>query len=281
MSGSPTGATRVACIIGWPASHSLSPVIHNAAFAAAGLDWVYVAFPVAPDDVAAAVTGMRALGIAGANVTMPHKRAVMALMDELTPAAERIGAVNTIVANGGTLIGDNTDGAGLVAFLTGEAGFDPAGRRVTLLGAGGAARAVAVALADAGSRVRIAARRAGAVSEVAALCAGEVVPWDARGEAAAQSDLIVNATPVGADGEGSPLEAGDLPTTATIVDLLYSPAETPLLRAAAARGLPAHNGLGMLVHQAALAFEQWTGTPAPVDAMAAAVRARTAAKPSL
>lgn len=276
----PTAATRVAGIVGWPASRSLSPVIHNAAFRAAGLDWVYVAFPVAPDDVAAAVAGIRGMGIAGVNVTMPHKQAVIPLLDDVTPAAGRIGAVNTIVNDGGRLIGDNTDGEGFLAFLIRGAGFDPASRRVVLLGAGGAARALGVALTDAGASVTIAARRDEAARELAGESGAVACAWQDRGTAAHEADLIVNATPAGSRDDGSPLGSDDIPSSAVVVDLVYAPPVTSLLRDASARGAAAHNGIGMLVHQAALSFERWTGVPAPVEAMWAAA-SESSTNPSL
>ncbi|HEX9695613.1 MAG TPA: shikimate dehydrogenase [Actinomycetota bacterium] len=273
MSPSPTAATRVACIIGWPAARSLSPVIHNAAFAAAGLDWVYVAFGVAPDGLAPAVAGIRALGIAGANVTMPHKQAVLSLLDDVSPEAARIGAVNTIVNDDGRLTGYNTDGAGFMNFLTLDAGVDPSGAGVLLLGAGGAARALAFALAEAGARVTVAARNQDAAARVAAAAGGTAAAWDERADAARAATVIVNATPVGSDGAGPVVDAEAIAPGATVVDLIYAPASTPLLAAAEARGAAAFNGAGMLIHQAALSFERWTGTPAPLDAMRDAMRA--------
>ena len=153
------GATRVAAVLGLPVAHSLSPVIHNAAFAALEMDWTYVALPVEPGMVPAAVAGLRALGLAGANVTMPHKEPVADVMDELTDDAARLHAVNTIELRGGALVGHNTDAPGFARFLERDAGFDPAGRTAVLFGAGGAARACALALARAGlTRIVVALR---------------------------------------------------------------------------------------------------------------------------
>lgn len=266
------GGTRVCCIIGWPVEHSLSPAMHNAAFRVTGLDWVYVPLPVEPDDVGAAVAGIRALGIVGVNVTMPHKRSVIEHLDEVSGEAERIGAVNVIVRSGNRLIGANTDGAGFVRFLRRTAGIDPAGSRALLLGAGGAARGVGVALADAGASVLVAARDMPRGTEVANAIGthAAAVPFAHAGEALADADVVINATPIGQDERGTPLDPGGIEARHIVVDLLYAPPSTPLLDAARARGARAYNGLGMLVEQAALAFELWTGRPAPSETMSAA-----------
>jgi shikimate dehydrogenase len=270
----PSGATSVAGIIGWPVDQSRSPAIHNAAFSALGLDWIYLAFPVRPGDAPRAAGAMRALGIRGLNVTMPHKRDVMAALDELSPEAERAGAVNTIVFDGSRLIGMNTDGAGFVRFLERDAGVDPAGRRTLVLGAGGAARAIALALGDAGADVIVAARRRDQADEVAALVKnGRTVPYDAAaidGELE-EISILVNATPAGREGETLPLDPARLGDRHVVVDLIYHPETTPLVRTARDRGAKAFNGIGMLVYQAALSFEAWTGVPAPIEAMRAAV----------
>ena len=266
-----TGATSVAGIIGWPVDASLSPRIHNAAFAATGLDWVYVAFPVRPGQAATAVNGMRALGLRGLNVTMPHKQDVIGALDELAPEAERAGAVNTIVSDGARLIGTNTDGAGFLRFLEQDAGVAVKGMRAVVVGAGGSARAIALALADAGAEVVVAARRKEKAEEIAerapeAVRAVELDP----GKAAREADLIVNATPVGRDDASIPIDPGSLEDRHLVVDLVYHPETTPLVRSAREIGAKAFNGIGMLVHQAALSFEIWTGVVAPIDAMRAA-----------
>lgn len=274
-----SGATNVAGIIGWPVEASLSPAIHNAAFAATRLDWVYVAFPVRPGDAARAVQGMRALGVRGLNVTMPHKQEVIPALDGLSPEAERAGAVNTIVADGEGLIGTNTDGTGFVRFLERDADVDPSGMHALVLGAGGSARAVSLALADAGAEVAVAARRPEQAEAIAGRASGRVraVPLDpdsVRSELD-RADLIVNATPVGRDDTSTPLDATAVQERHLIVDLIYHPVTTPLVRTARERGARAFNGLGMLVHQAALSFEIWTGVVAPIDAMRAAGTAGT------
>jgi shikimate dehydrogenase len=269
-----SGTTNVAGIIGWPVERSLSPAIHNAAFEALGLDWVYLPFPVEPGEAAHAAEAMRTLGIRGLNVTMPHKRTVIPALDELTPEAARIGAVNTIALDGERLIGSNTDGAGFLAFLSTEADLDPKGMRALILGAGGAARSVAVALGDSGASVAIAARRQGQAGEIVQLVDGaRAVGFDAAAltEEVAAAELIVNATPVGRDAQGSPIEAGSISAGHVVVDLIYHPEVTPLVRTARERGARAFNGIGMLVHQAALSFETWTGVAAPLEAMRSAV----------
>jgi shikimate dehydrogenase len=275
-----TGATRLAAVIGWPARHSLSPTILNAAFGAAGLDWVYVAFEVPEGRGADAVEAMRALGLGGLSVTMPHKAAVWAAVDERTPVAAELGAVNCVFWRGDRLVGDNTDGAGFLDALRDDQGIDLAGLRCVVVGAGGAGRAVAHALGRAGAcDVAVLNRSPGPAAEAAALAGahGRVgVPADVGA-----ADLVVNATPVGMAGatlseggqpEALPLDAGLLRPGLVVVDLIYHPLETPLLVAAAARGAVAVNGVGMLVHQAAHAFRRWTGLRPPIDVMAAATR---------
>jgi shikimate dehydrogenase len=262
------GATKVACILGWPASHSLSPAMHNAAFEAAGLDWVYVAYEVPPETLPEAVAGVRALGIAGANITMPHKQTVLPLLDGVSDEVSRIGAVNTIVNESGRLIGANTDGHGFVRYLERDLGRQLGGAPVTLLGAGGSARSLAAALGSAGAKVTVVARRAEAAGEVAALAGADAGTrgWDQRADGL--TGIVVSTIP---SGSGSPLPPEALAGADLVIDLAYAPAVTALMRSAAAAGIETHNGLGMLLHQAVLAFELWTGKPAPEAAMSAAL----------
>ena len=272
------GATRVAAVLGFPVAHSLSPVIHNAAFSALDMDWTYVALPVEPGTVPAAVAGLRALGLAGANVTMPHKEAVADVMDELTDDAARLCAVNTIELRGGALVGHNTDAPGFARFLERDAGFDPAGRTAVLFGAGGAARACALALARAGlTRIVVALRVPARARPLADALDGYPTVVDVVGfddAAQIEADLVVNGTPLGAHGETiAPPKVGP---GALVVDLLYRPASTPLQQAARATGAKAFGGLGLLLHQAALSFEVWTGRPAPLEVMSAAAVAALA-----
>ncbi len=258
--------TSLACVIGWPIADSLSPAIHNAAFAERGLDWTYVALAVRPGAMADGMRLLDALEVAGANVTMPHKRSVLPFLARVGEEAARLDAVNTLVRTDVGWVGHNTDGEGFLRALRADAGFDPAGRSALILGAGGAARAVAVALAGAGASVRVGARRAEQAAAVAALDdALRAVPW---GETAA-ADLIVNATPAR---EGLPLDRLPFGPGVVAVDLITLPPPTSFLRAARAAGTDAHDGLGMLVHQAALSFRHWTGREAPIDVMAAAAR---------
>lgn len=272
-----TGHTRIAAIIGDPVRHSLSPAIHNAAFAAAGLDWAYVAFEVARGQGAAAVRAMRTLGIDGLNVTMPHKADAATAVDRLAPAARDLGVVNTIVREGSVLVGENTDGDGFVNALRVDEGVDVAGMRCLVVGAGGAARAVVRALGLAGAaEIVVAARRPDSAASVVALAK---VARLGTVEEADTVDLVVNATPVGMD-DVVELDAPTLPVPAErlgagqlVADLVYHPLVTPLLHEARARGAVAVNGLGMLVHQAAIAFRLWTGEDAPIEAMSVAVLA--------
>jgi len=272
--------TRLAGIIGDPIRHSLSPTIHNAAFAAVGLDWTYLAFEVPRGAAGAAIDAVRALGIDGLNVTMPHKADAAAAVDRLSPAAQVLGVVNTVVRDGSVLVGENTDGDGFINALRIDEGVDPAGMRCLVVGSGGAARSVVRALGVAGAaEVIVVARRADAAHAVAALASvGRV----GRVEEADSVDLIVNATPIGM-GEVVDLDALDLPVPADrlgagqlVADLIYHPLVTPLVRAARERGAMAVNGIGMLVHQAAIAFRLWTGEDAPLEAMSAAVLAELA-----
>ncbi len=268
-SWAPGARTRLAGVIGWPVRHSLSPVIHNAAFRVLGLDWAYVAFEVAPGRAGAAVEAVRALGLGGLNVTRPHKDAVAGAVDRLTPVAEALDAVNTVVPEGDELVGDSTDGPGFLAALAADHSFDPAGRRCLVLGGGGAGRAVVLALAEAGAAdVAVVTRR-----RQQAETAVRLAPSAARVGRVADAvgaDLVVNATPVS---EVLPLGVvpGDLGPGQLVVDLLYEPAVTALLAAARDRGAVAANGVGMLVHQAALSLTAWTGQAAPLGAMHDAV----------
>ena len=275
------GGTHVVGIIGWPVSHSLSPVIHNAAFAAAGLDWTYVPLPVPPEGLRPALIGFAPLGFSGANVTMPHKPEAAELIPRCSEDATLLRAVNTIVLRGGELEGHNTDVAGFDRFLRRDAGFDPAGRSALVYGAGGAARACALALARGGlARLTVAARdearAAPLVQMVEALGVpvASVRPGD-TGDLVA--DLVVNATPVGgSDAERVLPSLPHLGPDVLVIDLLYDPPSTDLQRRAREAGATAFGGLGHLLEQAALSFELWTGTPAPLEVMSAAALAALA-----
>ena len=279
MTPAVSGTTRLAAVIGHPVAHSFSPALHNAAFAATGLDWVYVALDVAPGGVPRAFDGVRALGIAGLSVTMPHKEAAAAAADELTDDARLLDAVNCIVNRNGTLVGHNTDGAGLLAALAADVGYAPHGARCVVLGAGGAARATVLALARAdAAEIAVVARRPERAAVAAELGgdAGVVVDAAQAPSRIAAADLVVNATPVGMgrpSPDDIPLDLAGLRSGQVVVDLVYQPLLTPLVAGARERGLVAVNGLGMLVRQAALAFELWTGVDAPLAVMTDVVTA--------
>lgn len=269
--GWPSAASAVVGVIGDPVRHSLSPALHNAAFAALGMDWVSLAFAVRPAALEAALAGARALELRGLSVTMPHKAAVAARMDSLSPTAARLGAVNCVVVEPDGLAGDNTDGEGFLAALRRGAGFDPSGRRCLVMGAGGAARAVLLALAGAGATEVIVVGRTSGRAQAAAGLAGTAGRTGTAAEAGG-ADLVVNATPIGMAGTPG---ADDLPPVGPelvgpdqlVVDLVYTPRPTRWLALAGRQGAVTLDGLGMLVHQAARQIELWTGRPAPVEAM--------------
>lgn len=279
-----TGKTRVVALIGDPVEHSRSPIMQNAAFSALGLDWVYIALPVKAEKVGEAVGGLRALGFCGANVTMPHKAAVIPYLDEVAPTALQIGAVNTIVRRGDKLIGENTDGRGFVRALREEIHLDVRGRRVFLFGAGGVARALAFELGAAGVASLVITNRTISRAEALAVnvaqatgCKTLVPPWEPKAwvPLLAEADVIVNGTSAGMHGE--PDFAADLPwqelkADAAICDAVYEPLQTNLLRTAARYGLRTLDGLVLLLYQGVLAFELWTGKPAPIEVMARALR---------
>lgn len=275
-------------ILGWPVEHSRSPAMQNAAFQASGLSASYVCFSVHPDDVADAVRGLKALGVRGANVTVPHKEAVIRWLDDVTPQARAIGAVNTIVREIDRLVGYNTDAPGLARALD-EAGVQVDGARTAVIGAGGAARASAVGLAGSGARsILIAARRLEQAEQLrrdlTPVCGPcELIAAELTREAVAgyfrETTLLVQSTSAtlanSADAAGFAAELAieALPRDATVVDLVYKPRETAVLARAKERGLKTVDGLGMLLHQGALAFELWTHLPAPLDVMRAELEA--------
>ncbi|HEY5974977.1 MAG TPA: shikimate dehydrogenase [Geobacteraceae bacterium] len=280
-----TGTTRVLGIIGSPIAHSLSPLMQNAALAELGLDFVYVPFAVAPDQLDLAVSGLRTLGVTGFNVTIPHKETILPLLDEITPQAMRMGAVNTVQRVGDRLVGHNTDGAGLLAALAADLDFTVAGKRVLILGAGGAARAAVMALLDAGAAavtianrdlargealMGMAVKQGGAgimVAPLAILASAELGGYD----------LLLNATSVGMNGttfvDFCPELLND---TACVYDMVYAPLETPLLRSARQAGRRTANGLGMLAAQGERAFVLWTGCQPPPGVMRTVLLTRLA-----
>ncbi len=273
-------------LVGWPVGHSASPAMQNAAFDACGLNWRYVPLPVAPGQIRAGMEGLAALGFRGANVTVPHKRAVLPALTHVGRDAEALGAVNTVVVEGsGTEIplmrGHNTDAAGFMGAL-GERGFDPEEASIVVVGAGGGARAVVFGLAQAGASEivilnRSLERATNLVSDLKALAPSvlraEPLSQERLIERSRGADLLVNATPVGMVGQEDtsiwPDQAA-LPSRLTVFDLVYNPLETKLLGQARRGGADAVDGLGMLVRQGALAFEMWTGQEAPIEVMRSA-----------
>lgn len=264
-------------MIGSPIRHSLSPAIFNAAFAAAGLDWAYLAFEVPEGAAGLAMAGVRALGLEGLSVTMPHKAAVIEGLDGLSADAQALGAVNCVSRHGGLLHGDNTDGPGFLDALRVDEGIEVAGSRCAVVGAGGAGRAVVRALGQAGAASIVVINRSLAPAELAVTLAGAVARVGTPDDLEA-ADLVVNATPLGmgvvvsttGEPEPLPLDVARLGTGQVVIDLVYHPAVTPLLAAARDQGLRTVNGLGMLIHQAAHAFRLWTSEDPPLEAMSAA-----------
>ncbi|OYT70156.1 MAG: shikimate dehydrogenase [Armatimonadetes bacterium JP3_11] len=263
--------TQLAGVLGYPVRHSLSPAMHNAALRALGLNWVYLAFEVPPETLPQAIAGMRGLRIQGLNLTIPHKEAVIPLLDHLTDAAQQMGAVNTLFWEGERLVGDNTDAEGFLRALH-EAGIEPAGQTVLILGAGGAARAVAYALHKQECRLWIANRtpeRAAVLAQAFQATPIAMTP-DALRPLIPQLDGIVNCTSLGMTpntDSSPPMDWEALPDTAWACDLVYRPLHTRFLQDAQKRGIRTIDGLGMLIHQGALALERWTGQPAPMAVM--------------
>lgn len=265
--------TNFVGVLGWPLEHTLSPLIHNAAFRNLKLDWTYLAFAVEPGVLPAAIEGLRALGAAGANVTMPHKETVLPLLDDVSGDAREVGAVNTIQRFGDRLIGHNTDVDGLREFLSADAGCDVSSRRAVVLGSGGAARAAVKALSDLGaSEIWVAARDEGKAGRLLGLSSGvraTFVPWSEAAAAAEKAHVVINATPLGMNKE-DPLPEARWSAGQEVVDLVYSPPMTPLMERARSSGATVWGGLGMLIRQAAASFQIWTGQDPPLEAMSAA-----------
>lgn len=272
-----TGQTKVFGIFGHPISHTLSPLMHNAAFDAVGLPYRYLPFEVHPDRLEGAVKGILPLGILGLNVTIPHKEAVLLFLDQVDGEAEKMGAVNTIEVASGRLIGHNTDGRGFMESLR-ERNVDPSGKRIILLGAGGAAKAVAASLsqqpiAEMVIVARTASRAKALVDRLAAIAPGLKVSLRADFDPPFSPDadrptLLVNTTPLGMKpGDPPPFPLDRLDPRWSVADLIYWPEETPLLAAAKKAGATVVPGLGMLLHQGALAFEIWTKQKAPLSIM--------------
>ena len=260
-----SGRAKLAGVMGWPVAHSRSPCLHGFWLSQNDIDGAYLPLPVQPENLAAALKALPALGFAGVNLTVPHKVAALGLVDRLSDEAKRIGAVNTVVvASDGRLEGSNTDGYGFLAHLKASAPqWRPKNGPAVLLGAGGAARAIAVALQDAGvEEVRLVNRTVARAEELAAAFGKQIktVAWQDRALALKDAGLLVNSTTLGMSGQPA-LEIGldHLPRSAAVYDIVYVPLETPLLAAARSRGNPTVDGLGMLLHQARPGFAAWFG----------------------
>lgn len=271
-----TGKTENLGVIGWPIAHSLSPAMQNAALRQAGLDYSYIAMPVAPECLEEAVKGLKSLGFRGFNVTIPHKTAILPMLDEIDEDAAMVGAVNTVVREGSRLTGYNTDVTGFVGALR-DKGFDLRGRRAVLLGAGGAARAVVWGLLKEGVAavslgVRNVAKAQALVERFQDRQPVTAFDWqsDAFRRELAAADLLVNTTPLGMYprvGECPPVDWSCLGREVLVYDIIYTPGQTRLLQTAAERGLPVLNGVPMLVGQGAAALRLWTGRDADQTVM--------------
>jgi shikimate dehydrogenase len=271
------GKTKILGIIGHPVGHSLSPAMQNAALTACGLDYIYVPFEVHPDMLAVAVHGLRALGVAGFNVTIPHKTAIAPHLDCLDESAEAAGAVNTVLNDGGRLIGYNTDGDGLVRSLAEDLDVVPGAGTIILLGAGGAARGAVAALCRAGAKRIVIVNRTSEKACELATALGKRYPATELSTPGSLNELrscleaavlLVNTTSAGMNHDRiSLISLRDLPATIKVYDMVYAPQVTPLLMDARARGLRCVNGLGMLSGQGELAFRIWTGREPPHGVM--------------
>jgi len=272
-------------IIGYPIGHSISPIFQQAGLDHLGIDATYEKWEVTPEGVGDFVAGLRAPGTLGINITVPHKQAVIPFLDEVDEWATAAGAVNTIVNHDGHLKGHNTDGPGFLRALLVETGYDPSRTRALILGAGGAARGILLALVRGGVDSLVIANRTLERAETLAQLSSDngvgseaiSLSGDALTEAAASANLIVNCTTMGMshgpDEHGSPISAAQIPATAIVNDVVYTPLLTPILKEAAAAGATALGGLPMLVYQGVLSFQMWTGVDAPVDVMLAAATA--------
>jgi len=271
-----SGKTKVYAVIGDPIEHSLSPAMQNAAFEASKLDCVFLAFRVKSAEVGNAISGVRALGIQGLNVTMPHKNAVIGFLDEVDRTAKLLEAVNTVKNENGKLCGFNTDGVGALAALKAN-GVEPKGKKVVLLGAGGAARAVAFALAKEADELSILNRTLISAAELADLLKQEfnanviayaLSPLAVKANVA-DADLLINATSVGMkpNARRTLVSPEWLKPDLAVMDIVYDPIETKLARDAKAVGAKVVSGVEMLIYQGAASFEIWTGCSAPVEVM--------------
>lgn len=272
--------SELVAVFGQPVAENPTGVMQEAGFAASGLDWRYLTIEVAPENLSAAVQGARVMGFRGFNLTIPHKVAVMQYLDAISPEAMMVGAVNTVRRDGQTLIGENTDGKGFLRGLRIDAGVDPEGKRVVVLGAGGAARAIATELALAGAAEITVVNRSrdrglSMTADLRAQVSTEVrfVEWAGTFAVPAQADVLVNATSIGLFPAVNAMPDVDLSAARAVVcDAVFNPPMTPLLRAARNHGLRVLDGLSMLVYQGVIGFELWTGRKAPERVMKDALR---------
>jgi shikimate dehydrogenase len=267
---------KVLGIFGYPIGHTLSPLMHKVAAEYHSLHLIYLAFSVKPADLPAALAGVKALGISGVNLTIPHKKAAIPLVDELSEEAKLIGAINTIVLTSGKLIGHNTDGQGFITSLEKDVSESPKGKTILLLGAGGGARAIAIHLALAGTKMIIIANRTlYRAQELASylkdhssrpsVCA---IPLEKEvlSPYMEEAEIIINSTPIGMSSDDPLILSGErLRPQQLVCDIVYRPLNTPLLQAAKAKGCRTLDGLGMLIYQGALSFKLWTGRDMPVE----------------
>jgi shikimate dehydrogenase len=272
--------TKICGLIGDPVEHSVSPAMHNTAFSSLGLDYIYLPFRVVRDNLVRAIDGLKVLNIRGLNVTIPHKVAVIPLLDEMEPLAQKIGAVNTIANDKGRLKGHNTDAGGFLKALL-ERGVEPRGKKVVVLGAGGVSRAISFTLAEGGAEIVILNRRlemdwaVKLASSISQLSTKEVKALELNDKNLSSvleaADILVNATSVGMspNSNNSPLPARLLKPELVVFDVVYNPLKTRFLAEAEAAGAETISGIDMLVWQGALAFELWTGAKAPIDIMKA------------
>jgi shikimate dehydrogenase len=266
-----TGKTRVCALFGDPVEHAMSPVMHNAAFQKLGLDDVYVPFRVSKEDLGKAVAGVRAMNLRGFNVTIPHKMAVIPFLDKLDVMARKLGAVNTVVNDSGILTGYNTDATGFLQSLL-EKEIEPKGKRITVLGAGGSARAIVLILAERGAQLTIMNRHLERARELAKDISQNVKALTLNDEnlsaVMVNTEILINCTSVGMQKESeTPAPARLLHRNLVVVDIVYNPIETRLLREARSAGARTIGGVEMLVWQGAQGFEKWTGQKPPVDLM--------------
>ena len=277
MSQSPNYKADLVGVFGHPVAENPTIVMLEAAFRELELNWRYLTIEVYPQDLADAVKGMRAMGFQGINLTIPHKVEILQYLDEVAEDAALMGAVNTVRRDGDRLIGENTDGKGFLRSLRDDAAVDPAGKRVVVLGAGGAARAITVELALAGAeQITVVNRSAERGKALVALLndktptSADFVPWNSAYAVESGTDVVVNATSIGLypNVENRPeLDYDTITDSMTVCDVIPNPPSTPFLKEAAMRGAKTLDGLGMLVYQGAIGFKMWTGLDAPVEVM--------------